>query len=219
MSSCDQLKEFEKRAETVNGYEVSALRLAQENRELRAKNYGLQFKIEGLESKNNFLKIQLDKRSKKIKRSVASIPLIHPSKDLVKFDIYKWKSDQVMAIAHKEFQKKNYEKSAQFFQTYLKQFPNKNVNDELLFQAGMASFESGNHHRWTIDNMNKLIKEYPTSKFYRGAKLWMGLTHLKMGKKDDFFATVEEFRLKYRNTTEWEILSAHYEKILQKYKK
>ena len=44
------------------------------------------------------------------------------------------------------------------------------------------------------------------------------MTHLKLGDEQAFFNTAEEFRKKYRNTPEWNILSGHYEKIVQKYK-
>ena len=40
-----------------------------------------------------------------------------------------------------------------------------------------------------------------------------------MGKTEDFYSTVEEFRKKYKNTPEWEILRAHYEDITQKFKR
>jgi len=39
---------------------------------------------------------------------------------------------------------------------------------------------------------------------------------MKLGEKQKFFATVEEFRKKYRNTNEWKILSTYYEKIEEK---
>ncbi len=60
------------------------------------------------------------------------------------------------------------------------------------------------------------MSQYPTSKFFRSAKLWSSLTHLKMGNKDRFMATVEEFRKKYRNSPEWKILSKYYESIEEK---
>jgi outer membrane protein assembly factor BamD (BamD/ComL family) len=60
------------------------------------------------------------------------------------------------------------------------------------------------------------MKQYPTSQYYRSAKLWVALTNLKLGEKKKFFATVEEFRKKYRNTNEWKILSNYYEKIEEK---
>jgi len=47
----------------------------------------------------------------------------------------------------------------------------------------------------------------------------MALTYLQLGDDQKFFTTVEEFRKKYRNTEEWKVLSPHYEKIVQKFKR
>ncbi len=138
----------------------------------------------------------------------------------MKFSVYNWSPEQVLAIAESSFQKKDYEKSSQFYKTFEVNFPDhKKVNDEFLFKAGIASFESGNHHEWTLQLLGKLVRDYPTSKYYRGAKLWMSLTQLKNGNEEFFFETVEEFRKKYRNSGEWKILSAHYEKIASKHNK
>ena len=90
------------------------------------------------------------------------------------------------------------------------------MSDEFYFKAGISSFESGNHHDWTLSHFGALMNKYPTSQYFRSAKLWIALTHMKMGEKQKFFATVEEFRKKYRNTQEWKILSSYYEKIEEK---
>jgi outer membrane protein assembly factor BamD (BamD/ComL family) len=90
------------------------------------------------------------------------------------------------------------------------------LSDEFYFKAGISAFESGSHHDWTITHFDNLMSKYPTSQYFRSAKLWIALTHMKMGNKKKFFATVEEFRKKYRNTPEWKILSSYYEKIEEK---
>ncbi len=211
-------RKFEERAKVVNGYERAALNLAAQNRELAAKINTLQFELDTLKAQNKFLEMQLDKQ-KGISREIASVGPVWPSNDLVKFDTYKWKPDQVLAMAQKEFEHKDYEKSAQFFQTFMKHYGSAHkVDDQLLFQSGLAAYESGNHPDWAVEHFSKLIEKYPTSSYYKGAKLWMAMAKLKQGHDKEFFATVEEFRKKYRNTPEWEILSAHYEKILHKYK-
>jgi len=51
------------------------------------------------------------------------------------------------------------------------------------------------------------------------AKLWLALAQYNQGEHQKFLATVEEFRLKYRNTEEWKILSRYYEDINYKVKK
>lgn len=67
-------------------------------------------------------------------------------------------------------------------------------------------------------HLSSLVKTYPRSQFYRGAKLWLALTQYNMGDQQKFLKTVEEFRLKYRNTDEWKILSKYYEDINYKVK-
>lgn len=216
--SCDMVKKIEKRAQVVNNANNAALALAKENRILKAEISRLEYEIESLKSVNNYMKIQLEQNGKT--RGPASVAPVSPRNDMVKFGTYKWSPAQMLAMAEKEFSRKNYEKSAQFFQTFIDRYPNhKNINDQFLFQAGVAAYESGKHDQWVFKNLGTLVREFPTSPYYRGAKLWMALTHLKQGKQDKFFNTVEEFRKKYRNTSEWEILSSHYEKMLQKYKK
>lgn len=154
-------------------------------------------------------------------RAIASVaPAAAPSevkKDLVEFKTYKWHADDLLKIADKEFKDKNYEKAAQFYTSMVNNYPsNKNINDEFYFKAGIAAYESGAHHDWTLSHFEALMAKYPTSQYYRSAKLWVALTHMKLGDKKKFYATVEEFRKKYRNTNEWKILSSYYEKIEEK---
>ncbi len=233
LSSCESLERFEAKAEKINRYERVSLQLSKENRELQSQVSRLQDQIQTLKSEKNFIQIKLDKyegksaslaeTSSASSRGIASVGpkfKIPPSKDMVKFDVYKWSPSQVLAMAEKEFEAKNYEKSAQFFTTFANQFPgHERINDSFLFQAGVAAYESGKHQDWTLAHLEKLVSEYPTSKYYRGAKLWMALTYLEQGQEAKFFNTVEEFRKKYRNTEEWKVLSPQYEKIVQKYKR
>lgn len=154
-------------------------------------------------------------------RSIASIaPSSEPvdaKKDYVEFKTYKWHADDLMKIADKEFKDKSYEKAAQFYTSLINNYPtNKSINDEFYFKAGIAAFESGDHHDWTLSHFEALMTKYPTSQYFRSAKLWIALTHMKLGDKKKFYATVEEFRKKYRNTNEWKILSSYYEKIEEK---
>lgn len=154
-------------------------------------------------------------------RSIASVApsaaLPEGKKDYVEFKTYKWHADDLLKIADKEFKEKNYEKAAQFYTSLVNNYPsNKDISDEFYFKAGIASYESGGHHDWTITHFEALMTKYPTSQYFRSAKLWVALTHMKMGDKKKFYATVEEFRKKYRNTNEWKILSSYYEKIEEK---
>ncbi len=228
LTSCDEWHDFQAKAKRVNNYKRVSLHLAKENRELNAEISRLRHEIQTLKSEKNYLKIKLEKyEDKKVsklegtqQRTIASVAPISPEKDLVKYDVYKWTPSQLLSMAEKEFENKNFEKSAQFFMTFKQNFPqHEEINDHFLFQAGVASFESGDHPEWTLHHLEKLVKAYPTSKYYRGAKLWMALTYLQLGEETKFFNTVEEFRKKYRNTEEWKVLSPHYEKIVQKFKR
>ncbi len=215
--SCDLVHKFEIKAEKLNRYEATSLTLAKKNRELRSQLDELNFKIKALEAKNNYLTIKL---AKKGGRRVAAIaPLKGIKSDMVKFHIYKWSPAQLLAIGKKEFVNKNYDKSTQFYQTFFKQFPkSERITEDVLFEAGVAAYKSGKHFNWALQNLTKLTLEYPTSKYFRGAKLWIGLTHARRKDKKKFFVIVEEFRKKYRNTKEWEILRGHYDEFRQKFK-
>lgn len=215
-ASCDMARDIEQKASSINKYEKIALNLIKDNQLLNAQIGNLEAEIEKLRSQNQFLQIQLDKSKG---RKLASVAPVAPGDDQVDFDIYKWSPSQLLTMAETEFGNKNYDKSAQFFRTFMIQYPkNEKIDDRFLFQAGIAAFESGLYYEWALESMNKLISDYPSSKYYRGAKLWVGLSNLKLGRKDLFYETVEEFRKKYRNTPEWKILSFRYEEIVQRFK-
>ena len=221
LSSCDIARRIEEKSARVNQYENVALRLAKENRELKVKISQLDYEIQQLKAEKKFLDLKL--RDKTLGRGIASVATpkyVVPKNDLVKFGTYKWTPGQLLAVAENSFEKKDYEKSAQFFQAMLANFPkSKKVNDRVLFQAGVSAYETGKHYDWTLGNLEQLVSMYPASQYYRGAKLWLALTNLKLGNTDKFYNTVEEFRKKYRNTPEWKILRSHYEEIITKYKK
>jgi len=226
--SCDLVRQIENRAEVVNHYEDVSLALAKENRDLRAKIAELEYEIESQKAKTSFLEIKLSKfeRGSDTGRGIASVKkasaadyLDNVTQDYVGYQTYKWTPQQILSVAETEFDKKNYEKSAQFFRTFLYHFPTHElVDDQLLFQAGVAAYESKRHYNWAKEGLGRIIVEYPASKFYRGAKLWFALSHLQTGDKGTFFKIVEEFRNKYRNTQEWKILRSHYEEIVKRYK-
>lgn len=225
MTSCSfdkQMKAVEHKAAIINKYEIVALKLAKENRELRALLKRQEFEIQKLNQENAFRKVSLksdDHSEHGPKRTIASAAPVEfdVKKDLVEFKTYKWSGDDMLKIADKEFKAKNFEKAAQFYTSILNYYPDhKSINAEFYFKAGISAYESGAHHDWTLSHFEALMTKYPTSQYFRSAKLWVAMTHLKLGKKDKFFATVEEFRKKYRNTNEWKILSSHYEKIEEK---
>lgn len=238
MASCNlDMKKIENKAVLINRYENVALKLARDNRELHAKVKRLEFEIQKLKQEKAFSTANKlghapegaghegaahgsgGHEENGHGRSIASVPApsFDVKKDLVEFKTYKWSADDMLKIADKEFKSKNFEKAAQYYTSIENNYPHfKSLNDEFYFKAGISAFESGEHHEWTIKHFETLMTKYPTSQYFRSAKLWVALTHMKLGHKDKFFATVEEFRKKYRNTNEWKILSSYYEKIEEK---
>ena len=197
-------------------YERKALTLAQENRLLKAQLSDMKYQVSQLESKNKFIAASGNGGQS---RKIASIPISNVN-DLVNFDVYKWTPEKLLAIGEKELHFKNYEKSAQFYNELIQRFPKHElVNDRVLFGAGVAAFESGKRFDWSEKHLDQLVKNHPRSEFYRGAKLWLALAQYEQGEHEKFLKTVEEFRLKYRNTDEWKILSRYYEDISFKIKK
>ncbi|MEE2744562.1 MAG: tetratricopeptide repeat protein [Bdellovibrionota bacterium] len=222
--SCDMVRRANERAKEVNSFEVAALNLSKKNRALKVKMSKVQFEVQELKSKNKFLNIEITKLKKELRKKEKQLQSGHfgsvaSKKDYVRFEIFKWAPSQLLKVAEEEFRKKNFEKSAQFFDSFIKNYSNhERVDDQLYFYAGVSSYESGKDHERSKRHFSRLIRKYPTSRYFRGAKLWKALTELKQGMRKEFFQVVEEFRKKYRNTPEWKILSAHYEKIRRKYK-
>ena len=199
-------------------YEKKALSFAKENRLLQKKIADLQYEISELESKNKFYSSNSKSKQSPADRQIASVPVVQAN-DLVKYEVYKWTPDKLLAIGEKEFHFKNYEKSAQFYHELINRFPaHEIVSDRVLFGAGVAAFESGKRFDWSEKYLSRLVKDHPKSEFYRGAKLWLALAQYNQGENEKFLKTVEEFRLKYRNTDEWKILSRYYEDISYKIK-
>lgn len=198
--------------------EQVALKLAMENRLLKAEVSDLRYKMNQLESTTKFAAIGSG-ALKHQNRGVASVPPVK-SGDLVSYDVYKWSPEKLLAIGEKELHFKNYEKSAQFYNELIERFPKHDlVDDRVLYGAGIAAYETGKRFDWSEKHLANLVKHHPKSQFYRGAKLWLALAQYEQGEHKKFLATVEEFRLKYRNTDEWKILSRYYEDINYKVKK
>jgi tetratricopeptide (TPR) repeat protein len=201
-------------------YEKKSLALARENRILQAKISDLKFQVSELQSKNKFFSAQLEKSRLPVApaREIASIPKPQVE-DLVNFEVYKWTPEKLLAISEKELHFKNYEKSAQFYNELISRFPKHEIlSDRVLFGAGVAAFETGQRYDWSAKHFKTVVEKYPKSKLYRGAKLWLALSLYHQGEHQDFLKTAEEFRLKYRNTDEWKILSRYYEDITYKVK-
>ncbi len=219
-TSCKQMiEEIKQKGEKVERYEMAALMLARDNRKLVIENGELKYRIQNLEARVDFLELELEKNThnkqyKRLKnrKLKSSKSMSRPSS--INFDIYNWTADQLLAVAKHSFNEENYSKAAEYFNILIQKYPkHESIDDTLLFKSGMSAYKSDKYYDWAINNFSDLINFYPSSQYYRGAKLWMGLASHKMGNKELFKKTIEEFRRKYRNTPEWKILSQYYEKF------
>ena len=209
-------EDFKKTADTVHQYEYKALEYSKEIRHLKKKNLALTTEIARLKSEKEHLQMNMDDKQE---RTIASIPKKSVN-DLVNFELYRWSADKLLGVGEQALHFKNYNKSAQYYNALIKHYPNDaSINDKVLFEAGIAAYESKKHYHWAKGHFNELVKRYPKSKYKRGAKLWLGLSHFYLGDQDQFLQTVNEFRQKYRNSHEWEVLSRYYEDLNHHYKK
>ena len=207
-------KQWNERADVVHNYEYKSLHLSKQVRTLKKENQVLKAKVAVLVSQKEHLAMSLQNK----KRSIASIPKKQVN-DLVNFEVYRWSPEKLLGVGEKALHFKKYEKSAQYYNTLLKEYPShKSISDTTLFEAGIAAYESKKHYDWAVTHFTALVRKYPNSKYNRGAKLWLGLSQFHQGKHDKFMKTVEEFRSKYRNTQEWKVLSKYYEDLAYKYK-
>ena len=183
--------------------------LEKHNRDLKVEISQLKHQLSSMQGQ------LLQLRSKSPVRRVASVNA-QQAEDYVQFDVYLWTPEKLLAIAEKELHFRNYEKSSQFYAALIDHFPtNQIVTDRVLFGAGISAYETGNKFEEASKYLALLVHKYPKSDYRRGAKLWMALSQYKTGDNKKFLATVEEFRIKYRNTDEWKILSRYYENINQ----
>jgi outer membrane protein assembly factor BamD (BamD/ComL family) len=209
-------EDFKQRADVVHNYEYKALQLSKDLREARMENESLKSKVSKLISEKEHLAMNMVGKQT---RSVASIPK-KSINDLVNFELYQWSAEKLLGVGEQALHFKKYEKSAQFYNTLLDKYKShKSISDKVLFEAGIAAYESKNHYDWSTKNFEKIVKNHKGSKYYRGAKLWLALSHFHQGDQDKFIETVNEFRKKYRNTKEWKVLSRYYEEINYRYKK
>jgi outer membrane protein assembly factor BamD (BamD/ComL family) len=210
---------FHERATTVHNYEYKALELAKEMRQLKVENTNLKSKISALQAKKQHLEMSL---AQKGGRTVASI--YQPkANDMVQFELYQWGPEKLLGVAQQALHFKKWEKAAQYYNALTIHYPNsKLVNDEVLFEAGIAAYESKQHYDWSKKHFKNLISQYPSkrrSKYFRGAKLFLALSNFYLGDQDKFIATVNEFHQKYRNSQEYTLLSKYYNDLALKYDK
>ena len=214
-------EDFQRTARETHQYEYKALELSKRVRSLEKEKERLKVELAKARAEKEHLQMNLESQrpEKRTARSVASVPQKDVD-DLVNFELYKWSAEKLLGVGEKALHFKKYEKSAQFYNSLMEKYPrHEAINAQVLFEAGIAAYESKKHYDWAAKHFSSLVKRYPRSNLNRGAKLWLALAHFHQGKHEKFVAAVEEFRLKYRNTREWKVLSKYYEDIAFRYKK
>lgn len=208
--------DFKKTADKVHNYEYRSLELSKKLRLAQRENEKLKTQVTRLTSEKEHLEMNLQNKKA---RTIASIPSKSVN-DMVNFELYKWSADKLLGVGAQALHFKKYDKSAQYYNALLHHYPSHgDISDKVLFEAGIAAYESKKHYDWAENHFNALVKNYPKSKYFRGAKLWLALSHFYQGDQAKFVSTVDEFRKKYRNTNEWKVLSRYYEELNHKYKK
>ncbi|MBD65067.1 MAG: hypothetical protein CME62_07660 [Halobacteriovoraceae bacterium] len=221
-------KDIDERSKVVHNYEYKALELAKEVRLLRVENQELKTKINKLQDKIDFQK----NSTSGISRTMASVPK-KSMNDLVEFDVYKWSAEKLLGVGEqslhfgkKQFDgkkysssQKHYEKSAQYYHALLTHYKDHQaINDRVLFEAGIAAYESKNHYDWSKKHFKKVVDRYPASKYRLKAKMWLALSHFYLGEREQFVEIVDEFHKKYSNSDEYtKVLSKYYEELDYKY--
>jgi cell division protein FtsB len=204
LTSCLESERME-RFESNASYRISALKLARENRILKADINDLRYQLLATERERNFLTMKLDQA-----RTLAGSSEYRPvdvEDDLVKYATYKWDFNTLISLADKEFNSRDFKKSSQLYRTAFEIFSNLPMDENSYFKAGIASFESG-YNDWAQEFFSDLISKFARSKYYRPSKLWLALTYQRQGKKDEYVKIKEEFRLNYQNSEEWKILAS-----------
>ncbi len=214
-------EKFKMQARHVGEYESKALQLARENIQLKAQLSDLQFKLQSIETEKNFLQIKLGQKMSTSKgRNIASFSPADPvAEKVVKQNVFKWSPKQLSMLGDHSFKTGDYVQASYYYNTLIQEYGKDSVvNDRIYYQAGFSAYKTSKYNNLAVRYLDSMIEKYPTSAFFRKAKLWRALAWLKEGKVESFYKTVEEFRLKYRNTNEWKILSGHYEEIREKFK-
>lgn len=181
--------------------EKAALSLAKENRELRIRSIQLETELK-----------RFQKEPKISKRSLASY-----NPERLQSMEESWRPDELLFIAEIEYEREDFEKAAHFYNGILKKFPNfEMINDDFLFKTGRSRYEDRKNYKGALEIFEKIVKDYPKSKYFLQSKLWTCLIQFKIGEKQKAKEVLIEFQEKYQNTPEWKILEKNYEKIIKK---
>ena len=196
LSACSFVEDLQKNVQKQNKIDFKRLTFAKENRELRARVIELESELK---------KSQLG--PKRIDRFVAAEKFQRIEEN--------WNPDELLFVAEIEYEREDFEKAAHFFNGILEKFPSsKLIDDGLLFRAAKSTYESGKNYKKALKIFERIISDYPKSKYFLQAKLWISLIYSKIGEKQKLKKGLIEFQEKYQNAPEWKILEKNYEKII-----
>jgi len=138
--------------------------------------------------------------------------------DHVQQAIYKWSPLKLYALTTKEYELKNYIPSAQFGMTLLNEM-NKNskisvpeITENFYLNLGIACFQSKIYLKESQQVLRLMISKYPNSPLIVRAKLWLALSYHKTKDNVAFESIMLEFKRKYQNTKEWQLLNNMHER-------
>jgi outer membrane protein assembly factor BamD (BamD/ComL family) len=198
LTGCSFSEGLQKSVQKQNSIEAAALSLAKENRQLRIRTIQLE--------------TELRKYQKEPKLSARSIA----AERLQKIED-NWKPDELLFVAEIEFEREDFEKAAHFYNGILKQFPSfEMIDDAFLFKAARSTYEGQKNPKKALEIFEKILNNYPQSKYLLQSKLWINIIQYQMGNKEKAKEGILEFQEKYQNTPEWKILEKNYEKIIKK---
>jgi phenylalanyl-tRNA synthetase alpha subunit len=117
VSHYNLIERFDTKAKVVNNYQIKALILNKEKQILLSEINDLKYKVKELEARNNFLELKDKKKLKQTREIASELPTLEDKmgKDHVKYEVYKWSPDKLLAIGDKEFQYNNFENQLSFF--------------------------------------------------------------------------------------------------------
>ena len=197
--------------DVADQYEIKKIK--NENTTLKLKIQKMEFTIARFEEANQLKSESLNREIASEKKEFEIFSTEKNIKDYVQQDIYNWSPAKLHALAEKEYSLKNYVASSQYGLTLLNLDPKFDLIDEnFQFKLGISCIESNTYINEGVKVLTMLVKNYPESMLVVKAKLWRGLAYHRLNNKEEFAAMMEEFKQKYRNTKEWNILKNIYER-------
>lgn len=198
-------------ADVKSQYEIK--KIHNENIDLKIKLQKAEFSLARLQE-SSVVKSANREIASDVKKSYEIFPPDRQIQDYVKQDVYHWSEGKLLALSEKEYKLKNYLAAAQYGMTLVNLNSEINVDEKFLYRLGISCIESKMYLNEGIYVLGDLIKKHPESPLVIQAKLWRGLAFHRLNNKEEFIAMMEEFKTKYRNSKEWNVLKSIYDRSL-----